>query len=282
MPQHTRPKFAGSPHSRVEWVSDVVVAAGGLATGLATIVVMLLLQPLLDLDLSSLMLWGFVPVGGLLCGFAAASGYYFVTLLTHRPPTRRLIVYMTVTGLATYGLTQYANYVMARTAEGARVADVIPFLTYYRVAAEHTSLQFRVHGVPVGHGTAELGRLGYLYESLRVLGFGVGAGAVWLPLKQRPYCPECRRYYRKQKLVHRASLDAVDKFLRSAGLQFPGLPEAYRTATARIRPVVHSVELYDCTMCERKEFRFFFQSGTRIVEVARYPYNGPWQRGVEL
>ncbi len=157
-------------NARSSFGSEFIIAIAGLATGLLAAVANFLIAVYTDVDISSFMYWFMLPLGALMVGAVAASGYYYGSLLTQRPPTPRLALNMVVIGLSTYAFMQYLNYHALTFDDGTPLADVIPFSLYYRVKIEHTSMQLlRFHT-----STGELGELGYVYEVLRIIGFLLG------------------------------------------------------------------------------------------------------------
>ncbi len=63
-----------------------LIAGMGFATTLLTAVILSIVEIRFDLALYSYMFWFIVPVGAMISGFAAASGYYAGARLFHQKP----------------------------------------------------------------------------------------------------------------------------------------------------------------------------------------------------
>jgi hypothetical protein len=113
---------------------ELFLSFGGIATSVATAFGLYLVAAHTRFDFSSFMVWFVIPIGAILAGAAAASGYYFISLAIDQPPTRRLAVNMTVIGLSAYLLIKYFSYLALTFDNGVPVSSVIPFWTYYQVA----------------------------------------------------------------------------------------------------------------------------------------------------
>jgi hypothetical protein len=215
---------------------------------------------------------GIIPVASGICGAAAASGYYFVTLYTGIPSTKRLALSMVLFGLATYFLIQFVLYLTIMI-DGAPLYQKVSFFDYYRVSI--TSMELvSVNHLSSGATTPEpLGTMGYWLEFDKIIGFLVGSFATFLFLSDRPYCIDCNRYYRKRTLLRTRKSQQVDEFLTACGLTFPDLISKYASHLQR-KIVAYLVQLYSCSNCDKKLFWFGYVSGRDTVEVARFNYCG--------
>ena len=217
--------------SRQEWSrelgTETLLTIGGFLTSAATAVIVFVVAKYGKIDLSSIMIWLVIPVGSIGCGFVAASGYYAASFIANSPPTRQLAVNMVLVGFSTYALMKYLPYWTLVLEDGTPLSDAVPFWTYYQISIESTQLQFHVRGRSAGRPTDELGSLGYAYEAIRFFGFLVGAFFTWRALSDRPYCADCRRYYKKQAILDKVSLENMNNFLAACGLAFPNIGERY-------------------------------------------------------
>src|SRR5688572_481945 len=84
------------------------VAACGLVTSVLTALAIVVVSRMTGLDLFTFSIWVVVPVGAILTGFAAASGYYFGSLYFHKRAGLPLLLQMVVIA----GLTQLLIYYM--------------------------------------------------------------------------------------------------------------------------------------------------------------------------
>jgi ABC-type Fe3+-siderophore transport system permease subunit len=83
-----------------------------------------------DIDFLSISFWFVIPVGGLLGGMAAASGYYVAARATQTMPSRMLLLSMIAMGALTWVLSKWVPYTMLMTGDGTRAADHMPFWDY--------------------------------------------------------------------------------------------------------------------------------------------------------
>jgi ABC-type Co2+ transport system permease subunit len=146
-----------------------------------------------------------IPVGALLSGFAAASGYYFGAKLFHHQPTRLLLCNMISVAITTYFLLNYLNYSLMQI-KGQQVSRLISFGQYIGVVLRHQSMEFRIRGAKLGE-TGDLGSLGYVMAVLQVLGFAVRGLCVYWHLRAAPYCEACGKYLKKQSSTTRYTND---------------------------------------------------------------------------
>ena len=192
------------------FAAEVFLAIGGVVTSAVTAFVLFLVATYARFDFSSFMYWFVIPVGAILSGMAASSGHYLVSLAIDHPPTHRLAVNMVLIGLTTYMLIKFLSYLALTFEDGTPVSGVVPFWTYYQVAAETTSLRIGRTGAIT---TGELGQLGYVYEAIRLAGFLAGGFGLWIILRNKPFCPDCQRYCLKKPLLERASVHELQRFL---------------------------------------------------------------------
>ena len=68
------------------------VALAGLATSILTAVAVAVFDRITGFNLFTFAVWAIVPAGAGLCGFAAASGYYFAAKFLHQRPTLRNVI----------------------------------------------------------------------------------------------------------------------------------------------------------------------------------------------
>jgi hypothetical protein len=270
-------KFTSGQEWSRELGTETLLTIGGLFTSTATAVIVFVVAKYVKIDLSSIMVWFVIPVGSIGCGFVAASGYYLASFIANSPPTRQLAVNMVLVGFSTYALMKYLPYWTLVLEDGTPVSDVVSFWTYYQFSIESTQLQFHVRGRSVGRPTGELGGLGYVYEAIRFFGFLAGAFFTWRALQDRPYCADCRKYYKKQVILDKVSLESMNNFLAACGLVFPDIAERYEKAFKKEKPIGCNLVLHSCSSCDRKEFRFGFQTESEDCPVVSYPYRGDFK-----
>jgi hypothetical protein len=77
-----------------------IINGGGFLTTIATVFVLFWVYTAFGIDLSSFSLWFVIPIGALLAGMAAASGYYVSSKWTHTMPSSRLMLSSLLVGVA--------------------------------------------------------------------------------------------------------------------------------------------------------------------------------------
>ncbi len=89
-------------------INSTCVAACGLVTSLLTTAILVVSNNLTGFDLFTLSIFVVIPVGAILSGGLASSGYYFGSLYFHQRPTIILLIQMVIiaafTNLLIYGL----------------------------------------------------------------------------------------------------------------------------------------------------------------------------------
>jgi DNA-directed RNA polymerase subunit M/transcription elongation factor TFIIS len=170
-----------------------LVAAMGVGSAALTGVILGAIQASTGLALYSLMLWFIIPVGALIAGFAAASGYYFGARIFHQKPAGGVLLNMLLAAISAYLLVHYVPY-HSLEVDGRKVRDFISFWTYLDLDIRHTSLSYK--GTT---NTGELGGFGYVFALIQLLGFSIGSGFVFLVLFDTPFCKTCSTYLQKTK-----------------------------------------------------------------------------------
>lgn len=174
----------------------LAVPLGGLATTLLT----LLFAWWVDRTASdfSPMGWyanGIIPIGALLMGMAAGSGYCGGSWWRGVKIGGRLLLLVLAMQVAAYGAAQFLEYheVMSRVPPAQRLG----FFNYYHLQTRAFVFR-RIGQDPLqqnqpGQG---MGDWGYAFRALEVAGFTFGGLTPLLILTGTPYCDRCRRYKR--------------------------------------------------------------------------------------
>lgn len=169
------------------------VAIFGLITFALTVAAVTVLDRLTGFNLFSLSVWVVVPVGAIVTGMAAASGYYFGSLFFHTRPTWFLLVQVLVVAALAMGAIYYFEYATIVLDNGVRVADYVGFQRYMEVRLTSSHLR-------IGRGqtdTGAVGDFGYVLAAIRFVGFVLGGFGTWAILRSQPVCQTCSRYLRK-------------------------------------------------------------------------------------
>jgi len=169
------------------------VAVCGLITSALTALGIVVVEKLTGLDVFTFNIWVVVPVGALLTGFAAASGYLLGSKYFDVRPSAILLFQMVAIAGATQLLIYYLEYYTLVLDDGRRVSDFIGFTKYLDIAL--TTAHYRI-GRGAGTDTGEVGNLGYWIAALQFLGFLCGGVCVFGWLIVAPFCKTCNRYYR--------------------------------------------------------------------------------------
>lgn len=180
------------------------VAASGLLTSVLTALAVVAVSRMTGFDVFTLSIWVVVPIGAVLTGFAAASGYYFGSLYFHKRAAWPLLVQMVVIAGATQLLIYYMGYSTYVLDDGRRVADLIPFDRYLNISL--TSAHYRF-----GRGATdadEVGSFGYMLGAFQFVGFLTGGLFLYLLLQAQPVCQTCNLYLRPLSKRQKTFLDA--------------------------------------------------------------------------
>jgi hypothetical protein len=166
------------------------VLLAGVVTSIATAFAVTAIDMAIGFNAFTFSLWFIIPAGAGLCGFAAASGYYFAAKYLHVMPSKRLLLQMVVVAALTQLLIYWLEYKTA-VVEGQNVSSFVPFTTYMDVIL--TKAHYHV-GRAMQIDTGETGSFGYFLALLQFLGFMIGGAFVYLHLSNQPACKDCNRY----------------------------------------------------------------------------------------
>jgi hypothetical protein len=210
------------------------------------------IQRLLDLNLFSLMWWGFIPVGALITGILAASGYYVGAVKLGVKPSRTVAITMLAMTALVQASLYYAQYATAQTDDGQAVSSVVSFPRFLGWTLSHARYGIGVHGRMLGDGF-EVGFLGYVIGALQFLGLITGAFVVYAILADKPYCDECAKFLKKvaeNKIYFAGDMSVVEELRTTEALS-----RSYFDRLADLPPgqsAALELELTACPGC-RKE-----------------------------
>lgn len=168
------------------------VAACGLATSALTAFAVVVVSKITGIEIFTFSTWVVVPIGAILVGFAAASGYYFGSLYFHKRADMFLLFQMVVIAGLTQLLIYYMGYSTLVLDDGRRVSNFIPFGQYLEISL--TSAHYRVGRAMTD--TGEVGSFGYWLAAFQFVGSLVGGLAVYWYLWSKPVCQICNLYLR--------------------------------------------------------------------------------------
>jgi len=175
-----------------QFLEDWGVTICGALTSILTAIIVLLFQKLTGFNFFTFSIWLVVPVGALLTGFAAASGYMFGSLYFHHRPTKMLLLNMVAIAASTQFLIYYLEYSTVLLDDGTSASSVIGFLEYLDISL--TKAKYSVGRTL--HSGIEVGNFGYGLAFIQFLGFIAGGVAVYFKLKSKAMCEKCQKYYR--------------------------------------------------------------------------------------
>jgi hypothetical protein len=153
-----------------------------------------------DFYIFGLLAWGIVPIGALMVGFAAASGYVLGAWFSGCRIRRSLMGVILAITLLAYVAMHYVEYRLRAPAMG--------FAGYYdamtRSMRFESTMNPRKPRMPFGPQEEEddsLGYLGYGVRLLEIAAFSTGALCAPLFLRKKRYCDLCQRYYKTRCLA---------------------------------------------------------------------------------
>lgn len=134
-----------------------------------------------------------LPVGAILVGAVASTGFGVSSWATGTKISGKLLVAVGATLLAGYWAAQYVQFRVLFT-DGEALADggEVSFLDWYDFVTR--SFAWKDHGGNLG---ASLGAWGYLLRAGEIVGFCGGGLATPLLLRNVPYCASCKAYMRQ-------------------------------------------------------------------------------------
>lgn len=171
----------------------VTVLGSGLATtALALVGVYLLTTNTDDFNIMGWYANYALPIGALIVGFVAASGYGIASWVTGQKITRSLLWTVLALQVAAYFAGQYIEF----HSMGLQYQDGTPvsFLAYFDFAARAFAWQQKD-----GSTGDPLGVWGYAFRLLEIVGFCGGSLAVPLILRAVPYCESCQSYMKTKE-----------------------------------------------------------------------------------
>jgi len=155
-----------------------------------TISLIVLINQITGFNLFSFNLYAIVPIGGMIAGFAACSGYYFASIKFDLRPNRMVLSQMVLSAALAQLMIYYAEFRLMRFEDGTAVSTVMGFLDYVQAYLRST----HIYG---GRGFRDLGALGgigWFIAVIEYLGFLLGGLAAYLALLTHPVCQSCARY----------------------------------------------------------------------------------------
>ncbi len=166
---------------------------GVILTGLLTTAVVLFFISWLNLQFKDFEIMGWywlfiIPVGAILVGIGAGSGYGFMSWLKGRKISGSLLAVIVALLALAYVVAQWVEFQSLNLEHYG-----VDFFKYFDATTR--SMTFKV-----GHSrssTGSLGLLGYLFRLLELAGFSLGGLFIPILLRAKPYCESCLTYMRR-------------------------------------------------------------------------------------
>jgi len=169
-------------------------------SGLATTALSLVGVYLLDVGTSDFHIMGWyadyvLPIGALIVGVAASSGYGIASWSSGVKITRSLLLLVLALQLGAYFAAQYIEFANLHLVHRSNNSPV-GFFEYYDLVARHFAWK-----QDNGSTGEPMGAWGYFFRALEVVGFVAGGMIVPLVLRKAPYCADCQRYMKTRQLA---------------------------------------------------------------------------------
>ncbi|MDP9196542.1 MAG: hypothetical protein M3O22_07250 [Pseudomonadota bacterium] len=237
-------------------LANIFITFCGLVTTALTIVLNFLVSDYLDTNLYTYAVAGIVPVGAILVGAIAASGYLLGSGLTNTRPHWTLLLQMVAVAALANAAIYFIEWQIVLDDNGSYMS----FLDYMRTSLTEAHYRFGSSNRDLG----EVGQWGYALAALNFLGFLFGGVAIWLFLKDMLYCAPCQKYLKSQGSITRRFENAgafrsqydglvntpASSMLLASLVSHPGL-------SGRPKRGVHelTVTLYQCPGCTAQTLR---------------------------
>ena len=261
-------------------VQDLIVSGFGMATSVMTAIILAIIETKLNFAFYSITWWFVIPVGALLSGVAAASGYYWGARVFHHRPTGMFIFNVISVAVTTYFLLYYLEYRFLDV-DGQPASELVSFGQYMDLVIGHQSL--RVRTVNVG----EIGNFGYALAVLQILGFAVGGFAVFVFLRAAPFCKACSKYLQKVGSVVRytndadelavAWADSASQLRRGNVPLLTGLWSSVGESKDADRHIRATVKFWRCSTCPEEFIDLILErsSGNQWTQISDFHVRGP-------
>lgn len=253
------PAPAIQPKGRPTFMEDMIVTGFGFATSSAVAYGCWAAEHYGHTAIYTWMANFILPVGAVLCGLVAATGYWIGARLFNHRPSRSLLINIVLVSLGTYFSIHYLNYTMSAV-NGVTIDKLMSFSDYLVRVTEHMAYKSS-HG---GEAT-ELGKLGWGVAALQIIGFSIGGFVVYGSLVNVPYCDRCGKYLSQKQTQSRKSKDPAAlklAFNETTNLVQQGQPQQAIQAHAALSKAgvfgakaISTIEIRKCPCCPLRRFK---------------------------
>lgn len=186
---------------------STLVTVIGLITSYCVAWLMALVYGKLGFAIYSFTFFFIIPLGAAIAGMVAAFGYYIAARLLNYKPSDNLLASMIAASVITYLVYQYLVY-SDLIYEGVHISERIGFFQYLNLLIQESGTNFYFRGRRIFNSEG-LGFLGYIFETIRILGFAFGGFTVFGFLNSADYCDKCSKYFSKKENSTRYYRDPI-------------------------------------------------------------------------
>lgn len=165
------------------------VILAGLITTTMTMVILFYLNKT-ELQAMGFYLYAVIPVGAILVGLVAGSGYGIASYLTGAKIGKGLLLLVILIQVVAYFVAQYFEYIEAL--RRVRPQDQPTFLEFFDLVTRQFAFE--------RNGKQPFGMWGYAMRGLEIAGFAGGGLIAPAVLRAVAYCEKCQVYRKSQEL----------------------------------------------------------------------------------
>lgn len=163
----------------------------GVVTSVLTAAIVFAIHQLTGVNVFTYTLSFIIPIGAILTGMLSVSGYYFAARHFNTKPGVGFFVQMILVGVATQVLIYWSEYTAyMRDLSAIEASEGVRFFEYLTTSLTEARYQ-------VGRrldDTVVVGQYGYALAIMQLIGFVLGAVAVYIVLRRQPMCQSCNVY----------------------------------------------------------------------------------------
>lgn len=260
---------------------NIIVAVSGLTTTVLTAILIVAIEWLTGFNLFTLQVTFIIPVGALVCGIAASSGFFIASLMLHSRASLTVYAEMIAAAAACIFLIFFLEYQFYTLDDGSRIAASFSYSEF--VSLYLSSLELRIVGVHI-----EAGIIGYALTAYQGLAFMVGGWMMFYRLEQTPACTDCGLYRRQliKRCRHFDTLDQINEFRNGLTDLAPSSADlAARLEMGEIYEKSHPMEarisIFECPGCRQWLWRDgVYERETSIAETTSNLYH--WEEQPEF